>query len=200
MTDAPRTLTLAVLLTIDPDTAEHVDVVDLAQRAAKWVHAGFDDRDGIVGVKVGSGASIVAEAYRRAADDIDARYTGPGVDQYARYAGGMLREYAAALDEADAQIPAEYVDPDDEDEPDTYRVDDRGLPTYARADVDGDRLLIACDAITGQGAGLYFRTDRNGSSVPAAELPELIARLQQIADAARVDVEQRAADDEETAR
>lgn len=57
--------------------------------------------------------------------------------------------------------------------------------SYRHTDVDGDRLLIGTAQIPDVGPGLYFRTDPNGSSVPVAELPDLIARLQVIADAAR---------------
>jgi hypothetical protein len=39
-------------------------------------------------------AALRAEAYREAADEIDARYTGPNHDRYARYAAAFLRERA----------------------------------------------------------------------------------------------------------
>ncbi|MEU4092019.1 hypothetical protein [Streptomyces sp. NPDC026673] len=200
-------LPLAVLVHVHDDQSAYADADDLAGQATGWIEGALDDRDGITGVEVGSGASVVAEAYRHAAalvDDTAEEYGNDNAREALAEAAGRVRQYADALDEADARIPAEYVDPDDEDqddEPDTYRVDDRGLPKYHRADVDGDRLLIAVGEIPGQGAALYFRTDRNGSGVPVDELPELIVRLQQIADAARYDVESRAADEaEETAK
>jgi hypothetical protein len=56
-------------------------------------------------------------------------------------------------------------------------------PRYHHADVDGDRLLITTADIDGT-PGVYFKTDPNGSSVPLSDLPELIARLQEIAEAA----------------
>jgi hypothetical protein len=56
-------------------------------------------------------------------------------------------------------------------------------PSYSFADVDGDRLMITTADIPGQGAGVYFRTDVTGSSVPVAEIPALIDRLREIAEA-----------------
>ncbi|ROQ69202.1 hypothetical protein EDD93_3699 [Streptomyces sp. 840.1] len=55
---------------------------------------------------------------------------------------------------------------------------------FKHTDVDGDRLLISTARFDDGTPGLYFRTDPNGSSLPLAELPALIARLQVIADAA----------------
>ncbi|MEV6696276.1 hypothetical protein AB0M68_03810 [Streptomyces sp. NPDC051453] len=57
-------------------------------------------------------------------------------------------------------------------------------PQYTHVDPDGDRLLITTADIPGQGAGVYFRTDQNGSGVPVAEIPELIERLKEIAEEA----------------
>ena len=59
------------------------------------------------------------------------------------------------------------------------------LPSFHHVDVDGDRLLIATADIPGQGAGICFRTDPNGSSIPVGRLDELIDQLRVIADAAR---------------
>ncbi|MGW9238023.1 hypothetical protein ACWGRL_04695 [[Kitasatospora] papulosa] len=58
---------------------------------------------------------------------------------------------------------------------------------YKHTDIDGDRLLISTAKFDDGTPGLYFRTDPNGSSVPLAELPALIAQLQVIADAARAE-------------
>lgn len=55
-------------------------------------------------------------------------------------------------------------------------------PRYHHTDVDGDRLLITTADIPDVGPGVMFRTDPNGSSVPLAEIPNLMARLQEIAD------------------
>lgn len=55
---------------------------------------------------------------------------------------------------------------------------------YKHTDIDGDRLLISTAKFDDGTPGLYFRTDPNGSGLPLAELPELIAQLQVIADAA----------------
>jgi hypothetical protein len=57
-------------------------------------------------------------------------------------------------------------------------------PRYHHTDVEGDRLLITTADIPGAGKGVYFKTDPNGSSVPLAEVPALIAKLQEIAAAA----------------
>lgn len=57
-------------------------------------------------------------------------------------------------------------------------------PSFEHTDVDGDRLRVTTAAIPNVGPGVYFRTDPNGSSVPVAELPALIERLQVIAEAA----------------
>ncbi|MEU9498192.1 hypothetical protein [Streptomyces sp. NPDC048196] len=56
---------------------------------------------------------------------------------------------------------------------------------YSHTDVDGDRLLISTALFDDGTPGIYFRTDPNGSSVPLADLPGLIAQLQVIADASR---------------
>jgi hypothetical protein len=64
-----------------------------------------------------------------------------------------------------------------------------GAPSWSSHDTDGDRLLIAPAEIPGVGAGVYFRTDYAGSSVPFREIPALIERLQQIADYAATQVE-----------
>ncbi|MFJ8054917.1 hypothetical protein [Streptomyces sp. NPDC096142] len=55
-------------------------------------------------------------------------------------------------------------------------------PRYHHTDIDGDRLLITTADLPGIGPGVMFRTDPNGSSVPLAEIPNLMARLQEIAD------------------
>lgn len=57
-------------------------------------------------------------------------------------------------------------------------------PRFHHTDVDGDRLLITTASIPGRGAGVHFRTDPNGSSVPVAEIPALIDRLREITEAA----------------
>lgn len=61
---------------------------------------------------------------------------------------------------------------------------------YKHTDVDGDRLLISTAVMPGNVAGIYFRTDPNGSSVPVTELPALIAQLQVIAEAAQTEAEE----------
>lgn len=61
---------------------------------------------------------------------------------------------------------------------------------YRHTDVDGDRLLIATSLIPDVGPGIYFRTDPAGSSISIDQLPNLIARLQVIADASREEAEQ----------
>ncbi|MFD7884050.1 hypothetical protein ACFV3N_16625 [Streptomyces bauhiniae] len=55
-------------------------------------------------------------------------------------------------------------------------------PRYHHTDPDGDRLLITTADIPNVGPGLYFKTDPNGSSVPLADIPNLINRLREIAD------------------
>lgn len=82
-------------------------------------------------------------------------------------------------------------------EPKQYKADAYGRPTYAHADVDGDRLLVAPAVITDPATladqaapGIYFRTDPNGSSIPLADLPAFIARLSTIADTARKEAEE----------
>lgn len=59
------------------------------------------------------------------------------------------------------------------------------LPSFRHTDVDGDRLLIATADIPGQGAGVCFRTDPRGSSVPADEIDGLIEQLRVIRNAAK---------------
>jgi hypothetical protein len=59
------------------------------------------------------------------------------------------------------------------------------LPSFHHVDVDGDRLLIAAADIPGQGAGVCFRTDYRGSSVPVDEIDGLIEQLRVIRDAAK---------------
>lgn len=59
------------------------------------------------------------------------------------------------------------------------------LPSFHWVDADGDRLLIAPADIPGQGAGICFRTDPNGSSIPVDRIDELIDQLRIIADAAK---------------
>ncbi|WP_405794065.1 hypothetical protein [Streptomyces sp. NBC_01506] len=61
---------------------------------------------------------------------------------------------------------------------------------YAHIDVDGDRLLIATALMPGNVPGIYFRTDADGSSVPLADLPALIAQLQVIAAASQTEAEE----------
>ncbi|WP_367138931.1 MULTISPECIES: hypothetical protein [Streptomyces] len=63
-------------------------------------------------------------------------------------------------------------------------------PRYHHTDVDGDRLLVTTAEIPGVGAGLYFRTDQQGSSLPLSDLPALIEQLTVIADAARTACEE----------
>ncbi len=61
---------------------------------------------------------------------------------------------------------------------------------YAHTDIDGDRLLISTALMPGNVPGIYFRTDPNGSSVPLADLPALIAQLQVIAEASQAEAEE----------
>jgi hypothetical protein len=72
----------------------------------------------------------------------------------------------------------------DQAEPEQYRTDAYGTPCYRHTDPDGDQFLAAAAAIPGQGPGIYFRTSRAGASIPLADLPQFIARLQTIADTA----------------
>lgn len=58
-------------------------------------------------------------------------------------------------------------------------------PTFHHTDVDGDRVAITTAYIPGQGAGVYFRTDPQGSSVPVDEIDALIEQLRVIRDAAK---------------
>lgn len=58
---------------------------------------------------------------------------------------------------------------------------------YTHTDVDGDRLLISTALIPGDVPGVSFRTDPNGSSVPLADLPGLVKRLQVIAEASQAE-------------
>ncbi|MEV8396323.1 hypothetical protein [Streptomyces niveus] len=60
---------------------------------------------------------------------------------------------------------------------------------YSHTDIDGDRLLISTALMPGNVPGIYFRTDPNGSSVPLADLPALIAQLQVIAAASQTEAE-----------
>lgn len=61
---------------------------------------------------------------------------------------------------------------------------------YTHTDVDGDRLLISTALFDDGTPGIYFRTDPNGSSVPLTDLPNLIAQLQVIADAAQQEADE----------
>ena len=63
---------------------------------------------------------------------------------------------------------------------------------YKHTDVDGDRLLISTALFDDGTPGIYFRTDANGSSIPLAELPALVAQLQVIADASKAEAEEAA--------
>ncbi|MFF7184650.1 hypothetical protein ACFZAR_05325 [Streptomyces sp. NPDC008222] len=67
---------------------------------------------------------------------------------------------------------------------------------YSHTDIDGDRLLISTAVMPGNVPGVYFRTDPNGSSVPLADLPALIAQLQVIADAAQAEADEAGASDD----
>ncbi|MEX3101190.1 MULTISPECIES: hypothetical protein [unclassified Streptomyces] len=60
---------------------------------------------------------------------------------------------------------------------------------YKHTDVDGDRLLIGTALFDDGTPGIYFRTDPNGSSVPLADLPALIAQLQVIAEASKAEAQ-----------
>lgn len=61
-------------------------------------------------------------------------------------------------------------------------------PEYYRADDEGAQLLITTAYVPlGIGAAVYFHTDPNGSIVPLAEVPALIEKLQEIAEAARTE-------------
>ncbi|MFI5831032.1 hypothetical protein ACIA6C_27925 [Streptomyces sp. NPDC051578] len=64
---------------------------------------------------------------------------------------------------------------------------------YSHTDMDGDRLLISTALFDDGTPGIYFRTDPNGSGVPLADLPALIAQLQVIADASQVEAQEAAA-------
>ncbi|WP_326797464.1 hypothetical protein OG946_20255 [Streptomyces sp. NBC_01808] len=77
--------------------------------------------------------------------------------------------------------PVDDAQPD----PEQYRTDRDGRPTWHSTDVDGDRLLAAVAVIPEQGPGIYLRTDLRGSSIPLDQLDDFIARLHAIADAAR---------------
>ncbi|MEV5086858.1 hypothetical protein AB0N18_02725 [Streptomyces griseoincarnatus] len=80
--------------------------------------------------------------------------------------------------------------PAGEDEPEQYKSDPYGRPTYAHTDVDGDRLLVAPAVYLAHGEerpGIYFRTDHTGASIPLDHLPAFIARLQTLADTARAE-------------
>jgi hypothetical protein len=61
---------------------------------------------------------------------------------------------------------------------------------YKHTDIDGDRLLISTALFDDGTPGVYFRTDPNGSSVPLADLPALIAQLQVIAKASKAEAEE----------
>ncbi|MET9521460.1 hypothetical protein [Streptomyces coeruleorubidus] len=63
---------------------------------------------------------------------------------------------------------------------------------YKHTDIDGDRLLISTALMPDNVPGVYFRTDPNGSSVPLADLPALIAQLQVIAEASQREAEEAA--------
>jgi hypothetical protein len=63
---------------------------------------------------------------------------------------------------------------------------------YKHTDIDGDRLLISTALMPDNVSGIYFRTDPNGSSVPLADLPALIAQLQVIAEASQQEAEEAA--------
>lgn len=79
---------------------------------------------------------------------------------------------------------------DEQPEPEQYRTDADGRPTYAHTDVDGDRLLVAPAVFLAHGAehpGIYFRTSPSGSSIHLDDLPAFIARLPTIADTARTE-------------
>jgi len=63
---------------------------------------------------------------------------------------------------------------------------------YSHTDPDGDRLLISTALMPGNVAGIYFRTDPNGSAVTVEDLPGLIAQLQIIADASKAEADEAA--------
>lgn len=63
-------------------------------------------------------------------------------------------------------------------------------PRVYHEDVDRDFLFAAPAEIPGVGAGVYFRTAPNGSSVPAGEIPALIQQLQGLADYATRRIEE----------
>ncbi|MEU8805036.1 hypothetical protein [Streptomyces anthocyanicus] len=82
---------------------------------------------------------------------------------------------------------------DQAEEPEQYKPDPDGRPTYAHTDVDGDRLLVAPAVYLAHGQenpGIYFRTSLNGSSIPVTALPAFVARLSTIADTARTEAEE----------
>jgi hypothetical protein len=56
---------------------------------------------------------------------------------------------------------------------------------YVHIDDDGDQLVATADNLLGTGAAIHLHTSPAGVSVPLAELPDLIARLQSIADSLR---------------
>jgi hypothetical protein len=51
---------------------------------------------------------------------------------------------------------------------------DPNEPTFKYTDVDGDRIVVNTADIDGV-PGIYIRTDHAGCSVPAAEVPLLVA-------------------------
>ncbi|MFJ5644123.1 hypothetical protein [Streptomyces sp. NPDC093223] len=63
---------------------------------------------------------------------------------------------------------------------------------FKHTDVDGDRLLISTAIFNDGTPGIYFRTDPDGSSLPLADLPRLIAQLQVIADASQAEADEAA--------
>ena len=51
---------------------------------------------------------------------------------------------------------------------------------FSFADVDGDRIAVFRADIPGEGLGVNIRTDRNGCSLPDADIPRLITALQTV--------------------
>jgi hypothetical protein len=133
-------------------------------------------------------ASIRAEAYRDAAAQLDQRASSLDALSSSDHSeeAYAVRKLADAANALRARARADAIHP----EPEQYRTDADGRPTYAHTDVDGDRLLVAPAVFLAHGneqPGIYFRTSPNGSSIHLDDLPAFIARLSTIADTARTE-------------
>ncbi|MFF0894721.1 hypothetical protein [Streptomyces sp. NPDC003278] len=142
--------------------------------------------------------AVIVQTDQRRDGKSGTRYEGPyDSPGAARARVTFWRNYWDAYDDGSSatghieQAHTVWTPVDSEAEREQYKRDSDGRPTWASADVDGDRLLIAPAVFVAPDSaadpvapGIYFRTDRNGSSIPLADLPALIARLQTIADTA----------------